>query len=190
MSDTSHNEFFDLAEVKLNKQSQHWGNLGYWQYDHHYSDACRQLAIELAQYARLEKGQTIFDAGFGCGDQILIWYKGFEVRHVVGVNLSVSQTKTAQRKLQAMGYLQQSDIRQGDIHRLAKPEKAGEFERVVALDCIYHFPNKTLFFRQANDLLSSDGLLAFSDLVVNIDAKKSWRYLLVRLMCALEDTVR
>ena len=184
MADSS-SEFFNLAEVALNDQAQHWGNLGYWQYDHHYSDACRQLAIELGQYARLEKGQTLFDAGFGCGDQILVWYKGFDVRYVVGVNLSVSQTKTAARKLQAMGYLQQSDLQQGDIHRIERPQKAGQFDRVVALDCIYHFPDKSLFFLQAHELLAAQGILAFTDLVVNVDAKKRWRYSAVRLMCKL-----
>lgn len=185
MADKDKGEFFDLAEVKLNRQAQHWGNLGFWQYDNHYSDACQQLAIELAQFAQLEKQQTVFDAGFGCGDQILVWYKGFEVRHVVGINLSVSQTKAARRKLSAAGYLQQSDIQQGDIHRIERPGKAGQFDHVLALDCIYHFPNKVLFFRQAEDLLASGGRLTFSDLVVDVDARKNWRFPLVLLMCAL-----
>ena len=127
MPKSAEHEFYSLAEVKLNRQGEHWGNLGYWQYDDNYSDACRQLALELGEYALLAEQQRVFDAGFGCGDQILVWYKAFAVSQVSGVNLSVSQTRVAEEKLIASGYQQKSDIRCGDINSVKYPTKERAF---------------------------------------------------------------
>jgi len=187
MPDSVKNEFHDLAEVKLNRSGEHWGNLGYWQFDNHYSDACRQLALELGEFAGLGKQQRLFDAGFGCGDQILVWYKAFEAEYVTGVNLSVSQTEVARHKLQESGYQQRSDIHYGDIGKIQRPAMAGQFDRVLALDCIYHFSNKRQFFSQSYDLSNEQGVLAFSDLLLVDGAKDNWRYLLVKIMLWLSN---
>ena len=142
-------EFHDLAEVALNRQGQSWGNLGYWQSETEYSDACRALALLLGAQAGLDQQSLVFDAGFGCGDQLLLWLEHFRVAQVRGANLSRSQTAYAKAKLAKAGFpaaataIVQDDINDAEAWTAALGEEKPS--HVLALDCAYHFPDRVAF---------------------------------------------
>ncbi len=163
-------EFHDLAELALNRDGQSWGNLGYWQTAEDYSAACRALALLLGETAGLGRDSVVFDAGFGCGDQLLLWLEHFRVARICGVNLSQSQTAHARAKLMQAGYpavaaaLVQGDI--SDPEACSAALNRGKPDHVLALDCAYHFPNRMEFFALAQQHLAPAGQLALTDFML------------------------
>lgn len=170
-------EFHDLAELALNRDGQSWGNLGYWENAEDYSDACRALALLLGEQAGLDRRSLVFDAGFGCGDQLLLWRDHFHVGRIRGVNLSHSQTAYARNRLTEAGHpdeaaaIVQGDIGDPEIWRVALDGK--EPSHIVALDCTYHFPDRVAFFHLAQQHLAPAGRLALTDFMLADDHDSS-----------------
>ncbi|MFK7841238.1 MAG: hypothetical protein AB8B54_03145 [Sphingorhabdus sp.] len=164
-------EFHDLAELTLNREGQSWGNLGYWQSATDYSEAGRALAILLGEAAELDSQSVVFDAGFGCGDQLLLWLIHFHVAEVFGANLSRSQTAYAQNSLTESGHpkaafaIVQGDINDPDVWSAALGEN--QPSHILALDCAYHFPSRLAFFTLADQHLESAGRLALTDFILS-----------------------
>ncbi len=162
-------EFFDTAEVALNAGDQSWGNLGLWQDEDSYSDACRGLALALGIEAGLDAESHVFDAGFGCGDQLLLWLEHFHVATLQGVNLSETQTRRALDLLKRHGHHKHCEtLRQGDIHNSAHWPAPGapRPNRVLCLDGAYHFPGRASFLAQAGRSLAPGGVLCVTDFVL------------------------
>lgn len=170
-------EFHDLAEIALNSDGQAWGNLGYWKGASDYSRACRALALLLGDRAALDADSVVFDAGFGCGDQLLLWLNHFQIAAFGGVNNAIGQTRLAQRRLSEAGYeahvpfLLSGDV--NDPNSWDIGDLAGRINHVVALDCAYHFPSKTRFFQQAFALLPPSGRIGLTDFVLVDDHSAS-----------------
>lgn len=183
-------EFHDLAELALNRDGQSWGNLGYWQTADDYSAACRDLALKLGELAGLSRHSTIFDAGFGCGDQLLLWLEHFHVARVCGVNLSRSQTAYARTRLIAAGYpdvaaaLLRGDV--SDPRGWAEALDRQEPDHVIALDSAYHFRDRRRFFALTQQHLAPAGRLSLTDFVLTNDhGTVSFSHRLLRWMLKL-----
>ncbi|WP_373492519.1 cyclopropane-fatty-acyl-phospholipid synthase family protein [Parasphingorhabdus sp.] len=163
-------EFHDLAELALNREGQSWGNLGYWEASSDYSDACRALALKLGEQAGLDQQSNLFDAGFGCGDQLLLWFEHFRVVKLRGVNLSQSQTAYAKAKLAEAGFPEAAaGLVQADITETAAWQAAlgGDSpSHVLALDCAYHFDSRVNFFNLAQHHLAPAGRLVLTDFML------------------------
>ena len=163
-------EFHDLAELALNRDGQSWGNLGYWQTASDYSNAGRALAQLLGEQAGLDDQSLVFDAGFGCGDQLLLWLEHFQVARVRGANLSRSQTAYAKTKLAQAGVPVVADtLKQGDINNPEIWSATLDSDRpshVLALDCAYHFPCRLEFLELAQQYLAPSGRLALTDFML------------------------
>jgi cyclopropane fatty-acyl-phospholipid synthase-like methyltransferase len=195
-------EFHDLGERVLNSGSHYWGNLGYWQHSDDYSSACRSLAEQLAIELELDENSQIFDAGFGCGDQLLLWLNQYKARSIYGINYSQCQTDLAKKRLaqkrlaklspenispENQSYQLASDnIHYGNIedlcsqsqkqhsqHPLDKLKHEAIINRVIALDCAYHFPSRERFFSYSQQILTSQGRIGLADIVLS-DKKLSW----------------
>ncbi|MFY0699939.1 MAG: class I SAM-dependent methyltransferase [Bermanella sp.] len=192
------NEFHDLQELALNMNLTSgelmgsWGNLGYWQDENgasitHYSEAAKQLAHRLGEFAQLSSVNTVIDMGFGCGDQLIHWHQAFAVSHISGVNVSHVQTQYAQRKVKAWQLDQVCDVYQGD----ASDERtwAGlptQFDRILALDCVYHFSNKNDFFTHCARRLKynhNTTELVISDLVLSKPLTSFFSKAILGLIC-------
>jgi len=164
-------EFHDLAEVALNREGRSWGNLGYWQSETEYSDACRALALLLGEKAGLDHQSVVFDAGFGCGDQLLLWLEHFRVARIRGANLSRSQTEYARAKLTKAGFpaaataIMQRDINDPEAWTAALGEN--KTSHVLALDCAYHFPDRVAFITLTHQHLAPAGRLGLTDFILS-----------------------
>jgi ubiquinone/menaquinone biosynthesis C-methylase UbiE len=172
-------EFYDLSERILNTGDLYWGNLGYWQQGSDYSTACAHLARSLAEAVDLDQNSWVFDAGFGCGDQLLLWMREYHVEFLFGINYSVSQTELAQQRLQQAGFKESaSNLYQGNItelnHYLDRHLESNtkNINRILALDCAYHFPSRKQFIADSYRLLKAsknDGhhkKIGFTDIVL------------------------
>jgi ubiquinone/menaquinone biosynthesis C-methylase UbiE len=155
-------EFYDLSERILNTADLYWGNLGYWQEGSDYSTACAHLARSLAEAVDLDQNSEVFDAGFGCGDQLLLWMREYHVEFLCGINYSVSQTELAQQRLQQAGFKESvNNLYQGNItelnHYLDRhlESHTKNINRILALDCAYHFPSRKQFIEDSYRILNA-----------------------------------
>jgi cyclopropane fatty-acyl-phospholipid synthase-like methyltransferase len=184
-------EFYNLSERILNTGDLYWGNLGYWQRGSDYSNACAHLARSLAEAVDLDQNSWVFDVGFGCGDQLLLWLREYRVEFLCGINYSVSQTELAQQRLQQAGFKEAANhIHQGNVAELdryldrSSESETKDINRILALDCAYHFPSRQQFIADSYQILQAsknEGYhkkIGFTDIVLaDTDSGKAlpWR---------------
>lgn len=194
-------EFHDLQDIVLNFNCQNleldgsWGNLGYWLDENgkainRYSMAAARLADLLGSFTQLKPSHNVLDVGFGCGDQIIYWQHKFGVKNTWGINYSKIQTQYAQQKISAFNCAAQ--ITQGDAAQFnAWQTLPCEFDRVIALDCVYHFVNKPDFFKLCADHFNFqkerdagvDQELVLTDLVLSKPIQNPIHFLLLKMIC-------
>jgi 2-polyprenyl-3-methyl-5-hydroxy-6-metoxy-1,4-benzoquinol methylase len=196
-------EFHDLQELALNIDVQSgallgsWGNLGYWLRPdgstiQNYSEAAQQLAHQLAVFIQLQPSHHVLDVGFGCGDQLIYWQQAFGVNDIWGVNVSIIQTEYAQTKLNAFSC--GATLYQGNAcDHIIWDALPISFDRIVALDCVYHFSNRPDFYRLCASRLTSvnDGLnlnmhtceLVVSDLVLSRSSLGFFQRRILAVIC-------
>lgn len=152
-----------------------WGNLGFWTDAQNYPAACRALAITLAGAAQLQPGCSVLDVGFGCGDQLLIWKQHFGVGRITGVETDASAVSVALGKLAEFTDVS-LHLGNGNWGPLDE-----SYDRVLALDCAYHFALRSAFFTHAFQTLMPGGMLALTDIVVADDTHSSEHARLAKL---------
>lgn len=155
-----------------------WGNLGLWAAAQDYPSACRALAIRLAEAAQLHPGCSVLDVGFGYGDQLLLWKERFGVGCITGFETDAQGVTEARRKLAAY-----TDV---SLHLSNGAFTASDarYDRVMALDCAYHFAPRSAFFAHAFRTLHPGGLLALTDIVI-ADSVRPWRVASLARLCGI-----
>ena len=138
-------------------------NMGYWRQADSYDQACEALALLLAERAGLAPGDRVVDAGFGYGDQDLLWARRFAVS-IAGFNVNRTQVAVARERAEQAGLAGQISF----FARSALDTRLhdGWADRVVALESAFHFPDRRSFFSEAARLLRPGGTIALADLVV------------------------
>lgn len=197
-------EFYDLEDLQLNldpitgTRTTSWGNLGYWSADlkegesdeFTYACAGQRLAVQLGNMAKLDElasEHTVVDTGFGCGDQLIEWNQSFHVNHLYGINYSKSQTLFAQNLIVREG-IEGFHLEQGDCCAAkAWGSIPNGVDRIIALDCLYHFHDKSRYFLNCQNKLALNGVLAVSDLLLQKPLSNPFYKLALRLICKLSN---
>jgi len=156
-------DFLAVAALLDPAGSGTWSNLGFWEDAAvPYPAAARELALRLGRDALLGPGQDVLDVGIGAGDPLCVWRDAFEVRSVCGVEKDPACVAAARRRT---AHDPAIDVRRGtDADLLQLP--AGAFDRVLALDCAYHFGDRARFAAAAFERLRPSGRIAWTDLAL------------------------
>ena len=135
----------------------HWG---YWDGKEDRAglpEAMERLNAEVLEAAELADGQAVLDAGCGFGGTLDAIGRARKGMALTGINIDERQVAVAREKVPGPTFVV------GDACALPFPDAC--FDRVLAVECIFHFPSRLAFMKEAARTLKPGGRLTLSDFV-------------------------
>jgi ubiquinone/menaquinone biosynthesis C-methylase UbiE len=136
--------------------------------------AAEAMTERVCLAARVESGLRILDVGCGFGGTVAHLNERLSDCELVGLNIDERQLARARESVvAARGNTVQ--FVHGDACALAFDE--GQFDVVMAVECVFHFPSRKRFFGEARRVLREGGTLVVSDFVLDsarLDELASW----------------
>lgn len=124
------------------------------------SAAMDRLCQHLIDLADIRPGQDVLDAGCGFGGTLAALDEQLSPLSMTGLNIDGRQLELARGRVTA-GPGNRIDFVLGDA--CAMPFSEASFDRVLAVECIFHFPSREAFFEQVGRVLRPGGNLTLSD---------------------------
>lgn len=157
--------------AKVFERFVHWG---YWENPKKadrslegFLSAMERLNNELLLAADLKDHLTVLDAGCGFGGTLASIQANNQEMNLVGINIDSRQLEIARQQVPGVSFIE------GDA--CALPFKASMFDRVLAVECIFHFPSRLQFLQEAARVLKPGGLIVLSDFVPKkINGSNGW----------------
>lgn len=144
----------------------HWG---YWQHpanascsDDDYALAAENLTIQLCDFAQIDHSQKVLDVGCGFGGTISYLNDRYTGMELTGLNIDSRQLARANEQVTASNDNEIAFV-QGNACDL--PFEDNSFDQILAVECIFHFPSREVFFQEARRVLKPGGRITLSDFV-------------------------
>jgi SAM-dependent methyltransferase len=130
-----------------------------------YMQAAEELTRRICDAASVQDAMRVLDVGCGFGGTLDHLDARLRACELHGLNIDGRQVRRA-RALVAERTRGDNTISfvVGDGSRL--PFADGSLDALTAVECVFHFPSRKAFFREAARVLRPGGLVAFSDFVL------------------------
>jgi ubiquinone/menaquinone biosynthesis C-methylase UbiE len=127
-----------------------------------YVAAMEQMNVVLLDAAKVADGQKLLDVGCGFGGTIQQINAAHTNMELTGLNIDARQLAAAEAQTKAANG---NKIAWVEADACQLPFEDNSFDRVMAVECIFHFPSRQKFLAEAARVLKPGGYLAVSDFV-------------------------
>lgn len=144
---------------------QPFANYGYWtRPDLTIEQASEAMAALVGATAGLNPADHVLEVGCGYGACAVIYARRFQPGSLIGIDLTDVRIEEGRRYVEKQGKLTTSiDLRVGNACKL--DFAAASFDKVLAVECAFHFDTRVDFLREAGRVLKPGGLLVMTDLI-------------------------
>ncbi|MDP3938824.1 MAG: methyltransferase domain-containing protein [Deltaproteobacteria bacterium] len=142
-----------------------YANYGYWvREDIPIDEACDAMTDLVARASGLTEGDRVLEVGCGYGASAVYYAGKFKPSSVVGVDVTEVRLKSGREYVKRCGLDGVIDIRLGDATALEFPDAS--FDRIIGIECAFHFDTRLDFLKEACRVLAPGGGLALADLIL------------------------